>query len=170
MGAIKTEKSKYQSPYSNGKFVTAAQYIIEIVCEKKAKQSGTDLPAQFWKLPEWAAYYKQQLRKCHALLKKYNEKAIIQALRDNRTYKIYSLFAPWLEPIIIEYHKKIKVATVLEAKQAQSSLATPEPYNINETPQIRQRLTRSKGVLDLLGEIDGEEKDDRNERNNKEDS
>ena len=95
-------KSKYPSIYSPHKFVTASQYIIELVCQKKAKKEGRDLPIQFWKLPEWQQFFKSQLRKCHLLLKQYNEFAIINALKNNRAYSITSLFAPWLIPIIEE--------------------------------------------------------------------
>ena len=74
MSKEQTEKSRYQSRYSPDQFVSAAQYIIELVCERKAQLEERDLPVQFWKQPEWEKYFKMQLRKCHALLKKYDEK------------------------------------------------------------------------------------------------
>ena len=41
-------QNKYPSKYSNNKTVSAAQYITEIICEKKAKREGKDLHYIFW--------------------------------------------------------------------------------------------------------------------------
>ena len=101
MAKNQTQKSKYPSRYSDG-YVTPVQYIIELICEKKAGAEKKDLPSQFWKLPEWQTFFKSQLRKCHSLLRKYDEQAIIQALKNKRARSIWSLFAPWLEDIIEE--------------------------------------------------------------------
>ena len=38
---------KYISKYSNGKEVSAAQYITELICENKAKQDKKDLHYKF---------------------------------------------------------------------------------------------------------------------------
>lgn len=100
---------KYQSKYSPGKEVTELQYIIEIVCERNAAQTGRTLPLYFWRVSPWDVFYKSQLRKCNSLLKKYSSAAILKSLRDPRAKKVYSLFAPWLEKIIAEYHKKLSV-------------------------------------------------------------
>lgn len=102
-----TDKSRYPSKYSPGKYVTAAQYILELVCEHKAVVEKTDLPIHFWNLPEWAGWFKQQLRICHKLLKDFDEKAIIKALNDPRCKTTYSLRAAWLMPVIEEYQRKL---------------------------------------------------------------
>lgn len=106
--------SNYPSRYSPNKNVTAAQYILELICEKKAKTQQKDLPIKFWNLPEWKKYFKTQLRKCHSLLKKYDERAIISALKDRRAKKIFSLHAPWLDDIIKEHDNKIKLERTKE--------------------------------------------------------
>lgn len=98
---------KYPSRYSPNKLVTPAQYIIELICERNAAQRQADLPIKFWELPEWASFYKSQLRKCHSLLKIFSSEAIIKALEDKRLKTVYSLFAPWITPIIVEYQKEI---------------------------------------------------------------
>lgn len=100
-------KKKYPSRYSPKKQITEAQYIIELICEKNAAQTGRELPIKFWELPEWSAFYRSQLRKCHSLLKKYSSEAIIKGLMDARANKIYSLFAPWLEEIIQKYQHEL---------------------------------------------------------------
>lgn len=103
-----TEAKKYPSKYSNGKSVSAAQYITEIICEKKAKQNNKDLHYRFWLTKEWELYYRNQISSAHKLLKKYNELAIIRGLNNPKSSKIYSLRAPHLLPIIEEEEVKLK--------------------------------------------------------------
>lgn len=93
MSKEQTDKSRYPSRYSQG-YVTSAQYILELVCEKQAKWKKKDLPMQFWHLPEWKKIFIMQLRKVHKLLKIYSDKAIIRAINKNN---ICTLLAPWIE-------------------------------------------------------------------------
>lgn len=120
MSKKRTEKSKYPSRYSPEGFVTAAQYIIELICEKNAKLKKKDLPIKFWRLDEWDKFYRSQLRKTHSLLKKYDEKAIIQALNDTRAWNIYSLFAPWLEDIVSE--KQTQLDKLAKQKETETPI------------------------------------------------
>ena len=91
---------KYISKYSNNKEVSAAQYITEIICEKKAKIFKLDLHYRFWTNKEWSAFYRNQIATANKLVKQHNPKAIISALNSPKTSKIYSLRAPTLLPII----------------------------------------------------------------------
>jgi len=45
---------KYISKYSNGKQVSAAQYITELICENKARIEQKDLHYRFWNNKEWS--------------------------------------------------------------------------------------------------------------------
>lgn len=90
----------YPSKYSNGKNVSAAQYITELICENKAKQDKKDLHFRFWTNKEWSSYYKNQIATANKLVKKYDEQAIIRALKNKKAEKIYSLRAPHLIAII----------------------------------------------------------------------
>jgi hypothetical protein len=98
--------NKYISKYSNGKTVSAAQYITEIICENKAKKDKLDLHYRFWTHKTWNTYYRNQIASAHKLLNRYDAKAIINALKDKDAEKIYSLRAPHL-PAIIEKHQGI---------------------------------------------------------------
>ncbi len=98
---------KYPSRYSPGKDVSEMQYIIELVCERNASQTGRELPLYFWREPLWETFYKSQLRKCQSLLKEFSSEAILKSLRDQRAKKVYSLFAPFLPKIIAEYQAKL---------------------------------------------------------------
>jgi hypothetical protein len=94
---------KYVSKYSNGKTVSAAQYITEMICENKAKKDKLDLHYRFWTHKSWNIYYRNQIASANKLLDKYEPKAIINALKDKDAERIYSLRAPHL-PAIIEKH------------------------------------------------------------------
>ncbi len=99
---------KYQSKYSPGKEITPLQYICELICEKNAQQTKRELPVKFWEQPQWKQFYRSQTNLAKKLLDNYSDSAIIKALRDKRTSKIYSLGAPWLLPVIKEYQLKIE--------------------------------------------------------------
>lgn len=95
-----TNKCKYVSKYSNGKLVSAAQYITELICENKARKEKNDLHYRFWVSKKWSLYYRNQIASANKLLESYEAKAIIGALRDKQAEGIYSLRAPHLKPII----------------------------------------------------------------------
>lgn len=92
--------NKFPSKYSNGKFVSAAQFITEMICENKAFKDKKDLHYRFWTNKEWAGFYRSQIATSHKLLKKYDAMAIIKALKHDHARRIYSLRAPHLIPII----------------------------------------------------------------------
>jgi hypothetical protein len=96
---------KYPSKYSNGKTVTAAQFITEIICEKKAKLDKKDLHYRFWLNKEWAGFYRNQIATANKLVKSHNPKAIIKALNSDEAAKIFSLRAPHLKDIIVKYEE-----------------------------------------------------------------
>ena len=99
---------KYLSKYSNGKSVSPAQYITELICEKMAKKENKDLHYKFWSSPQWQKYYRNQIGSANKLLKKYGDQAIVRALSNPKSAKIYSLRAPHL-PAIIE-QEQIKLS------------------------------------------------------------
>lgn len=92
--------NKYPSKYSNGKTVSAAQYITEIICEHKAKRDNKDLHFRFWTTQYWSRFYRDQISSANKLLKTYAPEDIVAALNDTKAQKIYSLRAPFLIPII----------------------------------------------------------------------
>jgi len=102
-----SNSNKYISKYSNNKTVSAAQYITELICERKALRDKKDLHYRFWLSKEWAAFFRNQIGTAHKLLKKYPDKAIVNALLTNQGKKIYSLRAPHLSAIIEEENKKL---------------------------------------------------------------
>lgn len=144
---------KYPSRYSPNKQVTAAQYIAELICEKKAKiNGGGDLPIQFWKLPKWASFYRQQIVTANGLLRIYSASAIVAALKSNAAYNIFSLRAPHLDIIIKAEQSRLDL---LEQRMANS--ADVERVDVNAKP--RQPRTK-QSIISKLKELenDGEER------------
>ena len=97
----KIQTNKYLSKYSNGRTVSASQYITEIICEHLAIKNKKDLHYRFWINKEWEKFYKSQIFSANKLLSKYSDKAIIAALKTPEGQKIYSLRAPHLVDIIV---------------------------------------------------------------------
>lgn len=95
--------TKYQSYYSPNKEVTAAQFICELLCKNRAEYLKIVLPFQFWKLEEWATFYKVQLKKCHECLSSYHENIVIKVIKKK---KIYSLYPQWIYDCFDEENKK----------------------------------------------------------------
>lgn len=95
---------KYISKYSPNKKVSPAQYISEIVCERRATSLKTNLPAKFWNNPDWKQYYIFQIKIANELLKTYSDKAILFALNLDKCKTVFSL----RNPVLIGYIKQYK--------------------------------------------------------------
>lgn len=134
---------KYPSKYSNGKEVTAAQYIVEMICERIAKRNKKDLHYRFWMSKEWEKEYKGQIASAHKLLQKYDFSDIVNALKSTDGIKIYSLRAPHLSDII---DKTVSI------RQNQPAIKTK---NI-ERNLLNKGITKSNKntILDKLKELD----------------
>jgi len=132
MGNKRSNKSKFQSRYSDG-YVTAAQYITEFICEKIAQKRKKDLPMQFWKQKEWEKTFRAQVFSANGLLKKYDPAAIIAALKSPEARNTISLRAPWLESIIESEQKKIDL---------QRQQQTEEVKKVEDVNQVRPPRTK----------------------------
>ena len=141
------KSARYPSRYSPGKLVTGGQYILELICEKRAQSLKIDLPTQFWKLTEWKKYFQFQTRQCHQLLAKYHPDAIILALKDKRLYSVYSLGAKWIIPVVEEYNFKLLASN--KAMKVSESPELADPDKPNTRPQFIK-----KNVLDTLRELE----------------
>jgi len=136
----------YPSKYSNGKQITAAQYITEIICERKAKNTKKDLHYRFWTNKLWEKFYKDQIASAHKLLKKYEDTAIIRALNSDKAQKIYSLRAPFLIPIIEQEQQK------LQNENKELSLKLHRPANVN----FNRSIHKQSNIISKLKDLDNE--------------
>lgn len=135
---------KYISKYSNGKYVTVAQYITELICENKAKQEKKDLYFKFWTSKEWSLYYRNQIATANKLVKQYNPQAIIRALKTTQATKIYSLRAPHLIPIIEQESDLIE-------KENQS---LTKEYDRNHNKKFSSNQKPNKSIISKLKELE----------------
>lgn len=138
--------ANYISKYSNGKLVSEAQYITELICENKAKKDNEDLHYRFWVSKKWESFYRNQIASAHKLLKQYKAKAIISAIKSYKAKNTYSLRAPFLLQII---------------KDAQSDI---DKQNNELTVELKRKKDikfdnnkiKSKGLLSKLRDIENE--------------
>jgi hypothetical protein len=137
---------KYISKYSNGKYVSAAQYITEMICENKARIDKKDLHYRFWLNKEWSAFFRNQIATANKLVKIYGDKAIIQALKNDKATKIYSLRSPVLQDIIK------REAYIL----SQQKPLEPKAYDRNIDISKRRNNRVDKNILSKLEDIDNE--------------
>jgi hypothetical protein len=135
---------KYFSKYSNDKTVTAAQYITEIICENKAKNEGKDLHFRFWTNKEWSAYYRNQIATANQLVQKYPEKAIINALKNKKAEKIYSLRAPHLVAIIEQEMDILETANTELSKD----------YDRSEQKTFKKSAEQKNSIISKLKELE----------------
>lgn len=138
-------KKQYPSKYSNGKQVSAAQYITEIICEKKAKLTKKDLHYRFWTNKEWEKFYRDQIATANKLLKKYSDTAVIRALNSPKTEKIYSLRAPFLIPIIESEEQ------LVNSQNTELSLNLTRPENV-----VFGVAKKQTNIISKLKDLDNE--------------
>ena len=137
--------NKYPSKYSNGKDVSPAQYITEIICENKARINKEDLHYRFWLNKKWSAYYRNQIASANKLLMKHTPEAIVSALNSDGAKKIYSLRAPQLLRIIEQQEKIL-------ASQNKKLTKIPD-RKADKTFDIK---AKNNGILSKLKELDDE--------------
>lgn len=139
-----TEKSKYLSKYSPGKYVTCKQFLIETVCENRARYLKMgDLPVQFWKLPEWAKYYASQTRECSKLCKQYGEIPLLRTLTKHPKGRYCTSF--WSKKLL-EYLKDESIIYQKELEQMPNNVV----HERNENIKSQEKVSNNK----LLKELD----------------
>ena len=133
--------TKYPSKYSNGKSVSGAQYITEIVCENKAKREKRDLHFRFWTEPYWEKFFRNQIATANILIKTYDPIDIAKALKTISGQKIFSLRAPHLKQMIETEELKRK-----------SLLDKPVVKIERKENIVVKKHQPNKNILDLLEE------------------
>jgi hypothetical protein len=133
--------TKYPSKYSNGKSVSGAQYITEIVCENKAKREKRDLHFRFWTEPYWEKFFRNQIASANILIKTYDPIDIAKALKTISGQKIFSLRAPHLKQMIET--EELKRKSLLE----KPVIKIERKENI-----VVKKHQPNKNILDLLEE------------------
>jgi hypothetical protein len=136
---------RYKSKYSQ-KSVTAAQYVTETICEHKALREKKDLYYRFWINKEWSRFFRNQIATANKLIEQYGEKAVIRALNDSRSKRIFSLRAPSLVNTIKE--------KVREVEKENQTLT--QKFDRNKSTEFRKTKNK-KSIFDKLEDIDNDQ-------------
>lgn len=136
MGNPKQGKvAKYPSKYSDN-YVTLAQFLAEMMCERRAASLKVDLPRYFWdSAEEWKSYYFYQLKLANKLLAVYNPGHIIRAV--NELKYIYSLNIK----VLLELLKKFKDEPEIFKEVVDQPIESSGPSGV---------FFRRKGILGKL--------------------
>lgn len=143
--------ASYQSRYSPGKMVSAAQMLAEIMCARQAMKDGRELPLYFWKVPEWEKNFKRQIREANGILKLFSASAVFAALKTRDGRKIVSLGAPWLDDLCKSEQQKLDRHAAAAADE-QAPNPTPEPPA--DLPSTRPPFVKKRSTASKLREMD----------------
>ena len=129
---------------TTGQSCNAAQYIAETVCLREAEKQNVGRPAYaLWNTDKWKKKYQSQVTKAYQLLKKYSDKAIIDALNSPRGKNIYSLRVKNLECLI---------------KNSQKQLDKINPDTLDYTDNTQSKPSKPYGqesTINKLRKLDG---------------
>ena len=100
-----------------------------------------------WNTDKWQKKFKSQVTKAYTLLKKYSDKAIINALNSYKGKNIYSLRVKFLEPIIKKEQESIDKLEATEIKEVK--------YEDNTMQKPRKSFGK-KSLFSKLENLDNE--------------
>jgi RNA processing factor Prp31 len=144
MAHERTPLSRYKSP-STGEYCTGAQYISEMMCQRMAENNNEgSLAYKFWNTKKWQKTYQLQIIVANRLTDKYDERAIITALRSKEGKKIYSLRFPNIEELI-ERHESL-------INKGEGKTISTEPNSAEAKPR---KPFGEKSKIQKLRDLDG---------------
>jgi hypothetical protein len=141
MSRKQTEKSRFPSKYSNS-FISASQYITELLCEKIAKNQGKKLPYKFWDLHEWNKIYCRHIVEAHKLVKQYEAEVLIRALNDPQMRRMNSFLFPPFLPLVKQYQKRLR-----QEKSYTPPKSSSPPNVVNSDGIARDKQNRLRNIL-----------------------
>lgn len=146
---MKYEKKYISRHNPGGDSITSAQWLAEIMCERKAQaDSNKELPNKFWSnayqdkefYKKWVPYLQRQVQTIYQLMNKSSEEQVLQALMSNR--KIYSVLPKWSREYILNF--KVKPKQVIKEEDR------PKIY---KNPKFDTNRTSKKNLLDRLEDL-----------------
>ena len=139
--------TKVYQHVTTGQNCNAAQYIAEMVCLREAESANEGQPAfKLWNTEKWKNKFRSQVTKAYALLKKYDDLAIINALRSPAGKRIYSLRLKNLENLIKQEQGQIDSQKSIPVK--------PQEYKTSGSSPPRKPYG-SKSNVQKLREAEG---------------
>lgn len=134
----RTDKSKYPSIYSNG-WISAPQYVAEVLYSNIAEQSGKEFSKQFWSKDEkLRKEFAGQVVAANKLLKKYPIKIILAALRSPEGKRIFSLRMKTIGKLLEKFRKE----------EEKCQVQTESNVDVNEKPKVFQTKKTLLSKLD----------------------
>lgn len=142
MAQNRSNYSKYESRYDGG-WITPAQFLAEVMCERFAKSKSQDLNPKFWEKQPWKKEFLKQLNLANRLVKEYDPALISRALRSSEGKKIFSLGYPNLKKLIdYEVYKNKEVHN----KETEEAKKLP----------VKQVFIHKKSTLGKLKDLENE--------------
>ncbi len=136
----------YPSRVTPGKQVAVNVWLAEFMLVRQASKEGKELPRLYWQLPDWERKFKVQLRCANSLLKLYAPAAISAALRSKEGRRVYSLSAPWLEPVLLAEQRKLDI----EAERKKDVVPPAPPSEDESLPEARPTFKTGQSAVDKL--------------------
>jgi hypothetical protein len=127
-----TEKSQYKSRWG-GDFVSAPQYIAELMCERIASARKQSLVPKFWNTTTWKKVYYQQIIAANTVLKLYSPEAVIAAI--SKTRNVLSLRSTWFNDVILAEQDRINKVKVKVEIGAAKLIEPPKTQPVIEKPR-----------------------------------
>lgn len=142
MAKNRSDSSKWESSYAPPGtiiYVSASQLLAERMCARQAKKAKQYLPPKFWNDTTWKKPFLLQLKHANDLLKLYPIGVILEAFKDYRLNKVFSLgLKSVIAPVCDEIQKKL----ALQPESSSAIVATDT--NQKPRPQIGQKNLISK--------------------------
>ena len=118
---------------TTGQPCNAGQYIAEMMCLREAESVNEGMPAhKLWNTTKWKNKYRSQVTKAYQLLRKYDERVVINALKTRAGLKIYSLRNKRLATLLEQEQEKFKKQSAREIQEVDykdtSSSKPMRPY------------------------------------------
>ncbi len=134
-----TSKQQYKSRYTD-RYITAPQYIAELVCENIARKNEQQLVVRFWNTSQWKSTFRYQLILANGLLRLYDASVIVRTIRENG--RILSLKSPVLDSLLDKPKKApLKPSPV---KDIDTTKKPPRPFSDKKRKNLWSALNGKK--------------------------
>lgn len=156
----KSNKKRYSS-ISTGKDCSAAQYIAEKLCMRRAeKENNGSLPYKFWNSVK-TEEYQTQVKAANKAIKKYGEKAVFHYLNSpsgKRTYSLGFLHRSKKFVLLLDFVKSglEKSQKIVEAEEKKSKKVVEIPKGEYKP---RKSQPNKNSLISKLRKSDGKNQD-----------
>lgn len=151
MAKQRSDKYPFRSRFDEDNWQSPQQYLAEAMCDRQARKRGDGLGLRFWQHDPWKREFAMQAQHAASLLKIYDYQAVIRALRGPRGKTIYSLGAPFLDPLVKEEQARLDKERLSQERQA----PPPPPPVAAEPPRPAFNSGNKRSILDKLRDLDG---------------